>query len=369
MPTGTVQFVIDGSNAGGPIALSGNTAQFSTSSLSAGNHTVDAQYSGDTNFTNSNGSLSGGQTVSSPTPTPTPSPSPTATPSPTPTPTATPTASATPSATATPTPTATPTQALNISTRLRVDVGNKVMIGGFIIRGNTSKPVIIRGLGPSLQSSGMGATPLLSDPYLELRGPNGALITSNDNWKESPQRSQIEGTMFEPGDDRESVIVATLPPGNYTAVLSGVDETSGIGLVEAYDNGLASDSDLANISTRGFVQTANNVMIGGFMLGGNNQTRVAVRGLGPSLSQFGLAEVLADPTLEMHDANGSIMISNDNWTDDPAAAAQLTANGLAPQNALESGIFTSLPPGDYTVILADKNGGTGIGLVEIYNLR
>ena len=244
------------------------------------------------------------------------------------------------------------------------------MIGGFIIRGNAAKPVILRGLGPSLQPSFLGVVTLLSDPYLELRGPNGTLIAANDNWKESPQRSQIEGTMFEPDDDRESVIVATLAPGAYTAVLSGVGQTTGIGLVEAYDNGPAIDSDLANISTRGFVQTGNNVMIGGFMLGGNNNpTRIAVRGLGPSLSQFGLAEVLADPTLEMHDANGSIMISNDNWADDPASAAQLTANGLALSNALESGIFTSLPPGDFTVILAGKNGGIGIGLVEIYNLQ
>ena len=244
------------------------------------------------------------------------------------------------------------------------------MIGGFIVRGNVSKPVLIRGLGPSLQSSGMGTSTLLSDPYLELHGPNGALITANDNWKESPHRSQIEGTMFEPKDDRESVILATLPPGNYTAVLSGVGQTTGIGLVEVYDNGAALDSDLANISTRGFVQTGNNVMIGGFMLGGSGDpTRVAVRGLGPSLSQFGLAEVLADPTLEMHDANGTIMISNDNWMDDTAMATELAANALAPQNALESGIFISLPPGDFTVILAGKDGGIGIGLVEIYNLR
>jgi hypothetical protein len=244
------------------------------------------------------------------------------------------------------------------------------MIGGFIVRGNASKPVIIRGLGPSLQDSGMGSTPLLNDPYLELHGPNGSLITSNDNWKESPQRSQIEGTMFQPTDDRESVIVATLPPGNYTAVLRGVGQTSGVGLVEIYDNGPASDSDLANISTRGFVQTGNDVMIGGFMLGGNNTaTRIAVRALGPSLTSFGLTSVLQDPTLEMHDVNGTIMISNDNWTDDPISAAALTANGLAPQDSHESGIFTSLPPGQFTVILAGKNGGVGIGLVEIYNLR
>jgi hypothetical protein len=244
------------------------------------------------------------------------------------------------------------------------------MIGGFIITGNTSKPVVLRGMGPSLASAGIPAAEVLNDPVLELHGPLGSLITMNDNWKDSPQRSQIEGTIFQPTDDRESVIVATLQPGAYTVVLTGSRQTRGIGLVEIYDNGQGTDSALANISTRGFVQTGNNVLIGGFMLGGDpHNARIAVRGLGPSLAQFGLNNLLADPTLELHDANGTAMVSNDNWTDDPATASQLFANGLAPQNGNESGIFTSLPPGQYTVILAGKNGGTGIGLVEIFNLK
>jgi hypothetical protein len=245
------------------------------------------------------------------------------------------------------------------------------MIGGFIIRGNVNKPVLIRGLGPSLVSSGVPAANVLANPMLELRGPNGALITSNDNWKDSPQRSQFEGTPFEPEDDNESVIVATLAPGAYTAILSGVGQTNGVGLVEIYDTNQTIDSDLANISTRGFVQVADEVMIGGFVLGGNNNaTRIAVRALGPSLSSFGLANLLQDPTLELHNANGTIMMSNDNWMDDPVSAAQLTANGLALSNPLESGLFTDLaPPGQFTAIVAGKNGGIGIALVEIYNLR
>jgi hypothetical protein len=211
---------------------------------------------------------------------------------------------------------------------------------------------------------------VLNDPVLELRGPNGSLITSNDNWKDSPQRSQIEGTLFQPTDDRESVIVATLSPGAYTVVLTGKSQTTGIGLVEVYDNGPAIDSVLANISTRGFIQVANSVMIGGFTLGGNNNPpRIAVRGLGPSLSQFGLSNLLADPTLELHDANGTVMISNDDWQSDPVSAGQLAANGLALSDSKESGIFVSLPPGQFTVILAGKNGGVGIGLVEVYNLK
>jgi hypothetical protein len=259
---------------------------------------------------------------------------------------------------------------LNISTRLRVDTGDKVMIGGFIVQGNAPKPVVVRGLGPSLANFGVPAATVLNDPVLELHGSDSALITMNDNWKESPQRSQIEGTVFQPTDDRESVILATLPPANYTAILSGSGQTAGVGIVEVYDNNQATDSALGNISTRGFVQTGDNVMIGGFILGGNpNNARIAVRGLGPSLAQFGLSNVLADPTLELHDANGATLISNDDWTDDPVMAAQLTANGLALQNLKESGIFITLPPGQFTAILAGKNGGTGIGLVEIFNLK
>lgn len=315
-----------------------------------------------------------------PTPTPSPTPPPTPTPiPPTPTPASTPTPPPTPTPipptpTPTPAPTPTPTpsltpspaQSLNISTRLGVGTGDDAMIGGFIITGNTSKPILIRALGPSL--SNLGLTGLLLDPTLELRGANGGLLFQNDNWKDD-QRSLIEGTPFQPGDDREAVIVTSLPPAAYTAVLTGKNQTTGIGLLEIYDLDRAVDSELANISTRGFVGAQDNVMIGGFILGGDNSTRVAVRGLGPSLSQFGLRNLLADPTLELHDANGVILAANDNWEDDPVSAALLSANGLAPANSNESGIFSSLPPGQFTAILAGKNGGIGLGIVEVYNLR
>jgi uncharacterized repeat protein (TIGR01451 family) len=292
-------------------------------------------------------------------------------PSPTPTATATATATATPTATptatATATPTATPSQALNLSTRLRVETGERVMIGGFIITGKEPKAVVLRGLGPSL--SKFGLTDLLLDPVLELRGNSGNLIFRNDNWKDT-QQSQIQGTIYQPTDDRESVIVTTLPPTAYTAILTGKNGTTGIGAVEVYDNNQAVDSQLANMSTRGFVQTQDKVMIGGFSLGvSNGATRIAIRGLGPSLTQFGITNVLADPTLELRDANGALLTANDDWQSDPVSAAALTANGLALPNPKESGIFTLLPGGQFTAILAGKNGGIGVGLVEIYNLR
>ena len=241
------------------------------------------------------------------------------------------------------------------------------MIAGFIITGNSSKAVALRGMGPFLAA--FGITDFLVDPILELRGSNGSVILRNDNWKDD-QRSQIEGGPFQPGDDRESVILASLQPAAYTAILTGKNNTTGVGLVEVYDNNQGSEARLANISTRGFVRAGNTVMIGGFILGGTpNNTRVALRGVGPSLSQFGLNPVLADPTLELKNANGTTLVSNDNWTDDAASAALLTANGLGLQDPKEAGIFTSLPPGAFTVILAGKNSSIGIGLIEVYNLK
>ena len=241
------------------------------------------------------------------------------------------------------------------------------MIAGFIVTGNSSKTVLLRGIGPSLANFGLND--VLQDPVLELRSANGSLIFKNDNWKDS-QRSQIEGTSFQPTDDRESVIVMTLEPGAYTAVLTGKDETTGVGLVEVYDYNQAVDSQLANISTRGFVQDGANVMIGGFILGNNGgATHVAVVGLGPSLAQFALNNLLEDPTLELHDGNGAIIASNNDWIDDPVSAAALITNGLAPQNVKESGIYVSLLPGQFTAILAGKDGGIGIGVIAIYNVK
>jgi len=269
----------------------------------------------------------------------------------------------------TPTPTPLPAQALNISTRLRVETGNNVMIGGFIVTGNAPKNVAVRGIGPSL--SAFGISDALADPILELRAANGALLFQNDNWQDDPaQAAELTALGLAPQHPSESALVATLQPGaSYTAILAGKNGGTGLGLVEIYDINQAADSQLANISTRGFVQTGGNVMIGGFILGGNQNTGVVVRGIGPSLAQFGLSPLLADPTLELHDGNGVLLISNDDWQDDAVQAAQLSAHGLALQDPKESGIFASLSPGTFTAILVGKNGGTGIGLVEIYNVH
>lgn len=258
---------------------------------------------------------------------------------------------------------------MNIATRARIETGNNVLIGGFIVTGTAPKVVAIRGIGPSLTASGV--TDALADPTLELRSSNGAVVSSNDNWQDdATQAAQLTALGLAPTNSKEAGLVATLQPGAYTAIIAGKNQTSGIGLVEVYDADRASASLLANISTRGFVRTGENVMIGGFILGQTNGiTRIVVRGIGPSLTQFGLTPILANPTLELRNSNGAVVVSNDNWQDDPTSAGQLSANGFALADPNESGIYASLTADQYTAILAGNNGGTGLGLVEIYNLR
>lgn len=241
------------------------------------------------------------------------------------------------------------------------------MIGGFIITGNTPKQVIVRGIGPSLASSGL--TDLIDDPTLQLFGTGGQ-IAFNDDWKDL-QQADIEATTVPPTDDREPAIVATLNPAAYTAVISGKNGETGVGLLEVYDLNAPASSRLANISTRGSVQTQDNVMIGGFILGGTNMqpARVVVRAIGPSLSQFGILNPLANPTLELVDSDGQSVGFNDNWQDDASQAAQLQALNIAPTMANESAIVTILPPGPYTAIVAGQSDTTGVGLIEVYDVQ
>jgi hypothetical protein len=262
-------------------------------------------------------------------------------------------------------------QLLNISTRMRVLTGDNVLIGGFIITGTDAKKVIVRGIGPSLTNQGV--TGVLQDPTLELHDSTGATINFNDNWKDS-QQSEIEATGIPPTNDLESAIVATLPANNagYTAILRGKNDTTGIGLVEAYDLDQAANSKLANISTRGFVDTGDNVMIGGF-IAGNGVTNVIVRAIGPSLTGAGVSGALQDPTLELHDSSGATIATNDNWkvrdSDGSSQQAEIEATTIPPSNDLESALLATLTPGPYTAIVRGKNNTTGVGLVEVYNLQ
>jgi plastocyanin len=277
-------------------------------------------------------------------------------------------AAATPTPTPSPTPTPDPTvpaQLLNVSTRLDVQTGDKVSIGGIIITPGDAKRVLLRAIGPSLAN--FGVTDPLPDPILELHAGDGTLITSNDNWKDSPEMMDVEATGLAPSNDLESAIIRTLSPGLYTAVVNGKNGATGVGLVEAYDLDVTATSQLGNLSTRGFVGTGTNVMIGGFILGsGGADISVLVRAIGPSLTQFGVTEALPDPTLELHDENGVLIQDNDNWKD--SQQTEIEATGLQPTNDLESAVLETLAPGAYTAIVAGSGGVTGVALVEVYGL-
>jgi N-acetylneuraminic acid mutarotase len=272
----------------------------------------------------------------------------------------------------------------NISTRAFVQTGDNVMIGGFIVQG-TPKRVIIRAIGPELGAPPYNVPGALADPTLELHDATGALIASNDNWHQtiiggiitSQQWVDIRNSGYAPGDTRESAIIAELPAGNYTAIVRGVNNTTGVALVEAYDLSPEPDSILGNISTRGFVQTGDNVMIGGFIVQGSASTKVIIRAIGPELGgpPYNVPGALADPTLELHDATGALIASNDNWHQTIIGGiitsqqwVEIRNSGYAPADGRESAIIADLPAGNYTAIVHGVNNTTGVGLVEVYDL-
>ena len=265
---------------------------------------------------------------------------------------------------------------LNVSARLQVGTGDNILIGGFIISGPGNKTVLFRAIGPSLSSILPGA---MADTTLELRNAAGTLLGSNDDWKVTQVGGLITGNQFfaikssglAPTHDNEAAIVATLAPGSYTAALRGANNSTGVAVVEGYDLTPAIGK-FGNISARGFVQTGDEAMIGGFILG-NQTTRVVVRALGPFLGQFSVPDPLADPTLEVRNSNGGLLVSNNNWktrdSDGSSQQIQIQATGLAPSNDSESAVELTLPPGSYTGIVRGVNNGTGNGLVEAYNLQ
>jgi hypothetical protein len=269
----------------------------------------------------------------------------------------------------------------NISTRASVQTGNKVMIGGFIVQGGGTM-VIIRAIGPELTQYGV-PNPLYN-PTLELHDGTGHLIASNDNWQRTiiggiitrDQEHDIIDSGHAPTDGRESAIVAYLGPGNYTAIVRGVDNMTGVGLVEVYDLNSNVSSILGNISTRSFVQTGDEVMIGGFIVQGPYPKRVIIRAIGPELSAppFNIPNALADPTLELHNATGALIASNDNWQHTILGGVisrdqvqDIMDSGHTPTQPSESAIIADLPPGNYTAIVRGVNNTTGVALVEVYD--
>ena len=263
-----------------------------------------------------------------------------------------------------------PARLKNISTRVRVEGGDHVAIAGFIMPGppkrlgGVGRVVVFRALGPSL--GGINAP--LSDPTLEVYNPSGFRIARNDNWRDDSNAKFIEPQGLAPTNDLESALATDVGGGNYTAVVRGNGGGPGIALVEVYDVDSWAGAELPNMSTRGFVGTGDNVMIAGTILEqGAGSSRIVARALGPSLATAGITDPLADPMLELHDGQGAVIASNDDWRDGQPEA--LAALGLAPSRDSESAILIRLLPGAYTAIIRGKDDATGVGLVEIYNLH
>jgi phospholipase/lecithinase/hemolysin len=258
-----------------------------------------------------------------------------------------------------------PARAVNIATRVLVGTGERIAIAGFIVAGDISKKVLIRGIGPSLAADGV-PTPL-ANPTLTLFDNAKTVLMTNDDWKNSPDATEIMNTGIAPKDDRESAIIATLAPGQYTAQLAGKDNTTGNGVVEVYDLQSSTSSTLANLSTRGFVGAGDNVMIGGLIIRNGDPPIVVLRAIGPTLASFGIANPLLDPTIELHDQNGAVLALNDNWKDGQPQA--VVATQFAPSDDRESAIVSFLAPGNYTAIVRGKNDSTGVALVEAYRIQ
>ena len=266
-------------------------------------------------------------------------------------------------------------QLLNLSTRTAVGAGENVLIGGFIVAGTEDKKVLLRGLGPSLAQAGVNG--VLADPTVELRDATGALIASNDNWRDT-QEGEISQTGLAPAKQMEAAILGSLPAkpisqggAAYTGILAGKNGKAGIGLLEIYDLGAGANSKLTNISTRGFVGAGEGVLIGGLIPGptDNSAIRVLIRGIGPSLSAHGISSPLADPVLELHDANGRTLVKNDNWSE-AFNASEISTTGIQPTDSRESAILIMLlPASGYTAIVRGANGATGVALVEVYALN
>jgi hypothetical protein len=255
---------------------------------------------------------------------------------------------------------------LNLSTRTSVGTGENVLIGSFTITGTAPMPVIIRAIGPSMSGAVLN---VLLDPMLDLfkvdnkgGGWDRRPFQSADDWRNA-QELETEATRLAPTNDYEAAIIVKLAPGSYSAVVRGYAHSSGMALIDVH-GARTSVSRLTQLSSRGHVQTGDEVLIGGFTVSGD--TRILLRAIGPTLGKRQIADPLSDTTLELRDANGLLLEANDDWRSDNEQA--IRATGLAPTDYRESAILRTLPSGIYTAIVRGKDNKTGIALVEVYRL-
>jgi hypothetical protein len=249
-----------------------------------------------------------------------------------------------------------------------------VLIEGFIVQGpaGSAKKILVRAIGPSLAP--FGITDALANPTLEIHDASNLTVATNDNWGTTQvgglisgdQSADISASQLAPSNDLESAIIANLVPGSYTAVVRGLGNTVGTGVVDAFDLSAASPARLANIATRGLIQPGDKLMIAGFIVQ-NGPVRAVVRAIGPSLLAFGIANALPDTTLQLRDVNGAIVLENDDWRTDQQQ--ELEDTGLQPTDDLEAALVTTLQPGQYTAQVRGKDEATGIGVVQVYFLQ
>jgi len=257
---------------------------------------------------------------------------------------------------------------MNLSTRGITNTGENVLIGGFVVEGSQPAQFIIRAIAFSLST--FGITDALGDSVIELYDANHNLVASNDDWFISNDAPTIASYHLDPPNSIESALIVTLNPGSYTAIVKSFSSstqpaTTGVALFELYDL-RRSSSRARNVSTRGQVGTGNNIIIGGFIIGGSTPKPVVIRAIGPSLSQFSVPNPLADPYLELRDSNGNLVEANNDWQQSPQAAT-IIADNLAPSSPKESAIAPTLAPGNYTALVKGVGGTTGTALVEIYD--
>ncbi len=255
---------------------------------------------------------------------------------------------------------------LNLATRGNVQTGDNILIAGFILTGSEPKDVVIRALGPSLNVNGQPVAGRLSDPTLQIQGSGGASVDVND-WMNHARSQELIDLGLAPSDPLEAAVVVTLSPGTYTAIMRGGNDATGIGLIELYDVERTASANAVNLSTRGLVQTGDDVLIGGLIVGGATTQRVIFRAIGPSLSGRGVTGALANPTLELVDSSGTRIAFNDDWRSDQAT--EIIGSGLAPESTAEAAIVRALAPGTYTAIVRGAGDTSGVALVEVYRLN
>ncbi len=242
-----------------------------------------------------------------------------------------------------------------------------MLIGGFILGpSGGAKRILLRAIGPSLTAAGVASA--LADPSLQLLDSTGQIVASNDDWMTGGQTQEIIDTTLAPNDPRESVVLASLAPGAYTAIVNGAEGTQNIALVEVYDLDSLLTPRLLNIATRGRVETGEATMIAGTIIGGTNPATLVLRALGPSFAEgpAPITDPLPDPKLVLVDSQGTTLFSNDNWQD--TQADEIDGAGLPLPHPAEAGMLVTLVPGSYTALMSDTNGASGIGLIEIYNI-